>query len=70
MIQQKKTYDIKEIIQPGWKLDKVKLKYTVRKKEELQNIINHIEFDTRVLERYKSNNFKACNELPNKNKRR
>ena len=60
MIQQKKTYDIKEIIQPGWKLDKVKLKYTVRKKEEIQNIINHIELDTRVLERYESNNFKAC----------
>lgn len=60
MIQQKKTYDIKEIIKPGWKLDKVKLKYTVRKKEEIQNIINHIEFDTRVLERYESNNFKAC----------
>ena len=60
MIQQKKTYDIKEIIQPGWKLDKVKLKYTVRKKEEIQNIINQIELDTRVLERYESNNLKAC----------
>ena len=57
---QKKTYDIKEIIQPGWKLDKVKLKYTVRKKEVIQNIINHIELDTRVLERYESKNFKAC----------
>ena len=60
MIQQKKTYDIKEIIQPGWKLDKAKIKYTVRKKEEIQNIINHIELDERVFKRYESNNLKAC----------
>lgn len=57
---QKKTYDIKEIIKPGWKLDKVKIKYTVRKKEEIQNIINQIELDVRVSERYESNNLKAC----------
>ena len=60
MMQQKKTYDIKEIIKPGWKLDKVKLKYTVRKKEEIQNIINHIELDTRIRKRYDSKNFKEC----------
>ena len=57
---QKKTYNIKEIIKPGWKIDKVKLKYTVRKKEEIQNIINQIELDVRVFERYESNNLKAC----------
>lgn len=60
MQPQKKTYDIKEIIKPGWKLDKVKLKYTVRKKDEIQNIINQIELDERVSERYESNNLKSC----------
>ena len=56
----KKTYDIREIIKPGWKLDKVKLKYTLRKKEDVQNIINHIEFDERVTRRYESKDLKAC----------
>lgn len=56
----KKTYDIRKIIKPGWKLDKVKLKYILRQKEEVQNIINHIEFDERVTRRYESKDLKAC----------
>lgn len=57
---EKKIHDIKEVIKPGWKLDKVKIKYTLRKKEEVQNIINHVEFDQRIKTRYESNNLKAC----------
>jgi len=57
---QKKTYDIKKIIQPGWKLDKVKLKYILRKKEEIQKIINNIEVDERAIKRFESKNLKAC----------
>lgn len=60
MQPQKKTYDIKEVIKPGWKIDKIKLKYMPRKKEEVQNIINHIEFDDRVTKRYESKDLKAC----------
>lgn len=60
MQPQKKTYNIKEVIKPGWKIDKIKLKYMPRKKEEVQNIINHIEFDDRVTRRYESKDLKAC----------
>ena len=60
MQPQKKTYDIKEAIKPGWKIDKIKLKYMPRKKEEVQNIINHIEFDDRVKQRYESKDLKSC----------
>ena len=57
---EKVIHDIKEVIKPGWKLDKVKIKYTLRQKEEVQNIINHIEFDQRVTRRYESKDLKAC----------
>lgn len=57
---EKKFHDIKEVITPGWKIDKIKLKYILRKKEEIQKIVDHIEIDTRITKKYESKSFEAC----------
>ena len=57
---EQKFHDIREVITPGWKIDKIKLKYILRKKEEIQKITDLIEIDTRVTKRYESNSFESC----------
>lgn len=57
---EQKFHDIREVITPGWKIDKIKLKYILRKKEEIQKITDLIEIDTRVTKRYESNYFESC----------
>lgn len=57
---EKKFHDIKEVITPGWKIDKVKIKYLLRKKEEIQKIVNNLEIDPRINKKYASKSFEAC----------
>ena len=57
---EKKFHDIKDIIAPGWKIDKVKIKYLLRKKEEIQKIVNKLEVDPRINKKYESKSFEAC----------
>lgn len=57
---EKKFHDIKEVITPGWKIDKIKIKYLLRKKEEIQKIVNNLEVDPRITKRYPSRDIKAC----------
>ena len=57
---EKKFHDIKDIIAPGWKIDKIKIKYLLRKKEEIQKIVNNLEIDPRINKKYESKSFEAC----------
>lgn len=57
---EKKQRNISEIISPGWKIDKIKIKYLVRKVKEAQKIIDQLEIDNRINLRYESRKFDAC----------
>ena len=57
---EKKFHDIKDIIAPGWKIDKVKISYTLRYLEEVEKIIKNLEIDSRITKRYPSRDIKAC----------
>lgn len=52
--------NIKEVIKEGWKVDKIKIRYILRKREDIQKIVNNLEIDTRVNIRYESKDFKQC----------
>ena len=51
---------IKEVIKEGWKVDKIKIKYTLKQKKDVQKIVDNLEIDTRINQRYESKNFKQC----------
>lgn len=51
---------IKEIIKEGWKVDKIKIRYILKRREDIQKIVNNLEIDTRVKIRYESKDFKQC----------
>ena len=51
---------IKEIIKEGWKVDKIKIRYILKRREDIQKIVDNLEIDTRVKIRYESKDFKQC----------
>lgn len=57
---EKKFHDIKEVITPGWKIDKIKISYTLRYLKEVEKIIKNLELDSRITKRYPSRDIKAC----------
>lgn len=51
---------IKEVIKEGWKVDKIKIKYRLKQKKDVQKIVDNLEIDTRIKKRYESKDFKQC----------
>lgn len=52
--------DIKEVIKEGWKVDKIKIRYILKKREDIQKIVDNLEVDSRIGQRYESKDFKKC----------
>ena len=57
---EKKFHNIEDIITPGWKIDKIKIRYILRNIKEIQRIVDNLEVDSRILKKYESKSFEAC----------
>lgn len=51
---------IKEVIKEGWKVDKIKIRYILKRREDIQKIVDNLEVDSRIGQRYESKDFKKC----------
>ena len=47
-------------LEKGWKVDKIKLKYILKRIEDAQAIMNNLALDTRVSTIWESKDFKKC----------
>ena len=57
---EKKFHNIEDILTPGWKIDKIKIRYILRNIKEIQRIVDNLEIDSRILKKYESKSFEAC----------
>lgn len=55
-----KTINIWDKIEKGWKVDKIKLKYILKRIEDAQRIIDNLALDTSVNTIWESKDFKKC----------
>jgi len=55
-----KEIKITEEIQEGWKVDKIKFKYLVRDKRQIQRLIDNLSTETRTSQIWESKNVKQC----------
>lgn len=54
--------DIRNIFQQGWKVDKAKIKYIVKKKSFLDDVSYYLSLDTRVNQHYTSGALKNSHD--------
>lgn len=57
-----KKKDIKDVFQQGWKVDKAKIKFIVRKKSFLDDVSYYLSLDTRVKQHFTSGSLKNCHD--------
>ena len=57
-----KQKNIKEVIKEGWKVDKVKFKYILKRINQIQKILDNLATDNRVTKFWESKDFKQCNK--------
>ena len=57
-----KQINIKEVIEEGWKVDKIKIKYILKTTNQIQKILDYLATDTRVTKSWESRDFKQCNK--------
>lgn len=53
-----KEINIQDIFKPGWKVDKAKIKYIVRKKSQIEDLKYFLEVDSRVTTQFTSGSLK------------
>lgn len=58
----RKHVDIKTVIAEGWKVDKIKFKYILKKVEDGQALLSWIATDTRMTKMWESRDFKQCSK--------
>lgn len=58
----RKHIDIKTVISEGWKVDKIKFKYILKKVEDGQALLSWIATDTRMTKMWESRDFKQCSK--------
>ena len=51
--------DIREVIKEGWKVDKIKFKFILRQKKDIQKILNHLAKET-ITKYWPSNHIDEC----------
>lgn len=56
-----KQKNIKEVIKEGWKVDKIKFKYILKRVNQIQKILDNLATDSRVTKYWESKDFKQCN---------
>lgn len=55
-----KKINIRDVISPGWKIDKAKIKYILRSPGEIQKIADNLACDPRVTSNYETGDLKKC----------
>lgn len=58
----RKHIDIKTVITEGWKVDKIKFKYILKKVEDGQALLTHLATDIRNTKYWESRDFKQCSK--------
>jgi len=52
--------DIKEVIKEGWKVDKIKFKYILKRIDDIQTILDNLAEETTVIKTWESKDIRAC----------